>query len=135
MQTSGLQRQILIAGAVSTFVAVALAIAQESAMSVTDRDAARLYVFAEFHAQPGHGPDVERALRKVIEPTRAEPGCLAIHAFRSVRDDRLFYIHSTWRDEAAFDRHAELPHTVAFVDEVSALIDHPFQTVRTELLG
>ena len=43
---------------------------------------------------------------------------------RSVRDDRLFYIHSKWQDEAAFNRHAELPHTLVFIDEGSALIDH-----------
>lgn len=96
--------------------------------------AERLYVFARFQARPGLEADVERTLLEVIEPTRAEPGCLAIHAFRSVRDDRLFYIQSTWQDEAAFDRHGELPHTVAFVEEVAALIEHPLQVVRTELI-
>jgi quinol monooxygenase YgiN len=94
-----------------------------------------LYIFAEFHAKAGCEGGVERALLKVLGPSRGEPGCLAIHAFRSVRDDRLFYIHSKWEDEAAFDRHAALPHTVAFVDEVSPLIDHPVQAVRTEFIG
>jgi quinol monooxygenase YgiN len=94
-----------------------------------------LYIFARFHANAGCEPGVERALLKTVEASRKEPGCLAIHAFRSVRDDRLFYIHSKWQDEAAFNRHAELPHTVAFVDQVSPLIDHPVQAVRTKLLG
>ncbi len=93
-----------------------------------------LYLFARFHARLKCEPEVERALLKVLAPTREEPGCLAIHAFRSIRDDGLFYIHSKWQDEAAFDRHAELPHTVEFVKEVSELIDHPLQTVRTQLL-
>jgi quinol monooxygenase YgiN len=78
---------------------------------------------------------VARALLKVLEPSRQEPGCLAIQAFRSVGDDRLFYVHSKWHDEAAFDRHAQLPHTVAFVDEVSAVIDHEVQAVRTLEIG
>lgn len=90
-----------------------------------------LYIFTRFHARVGCEPDVERALTNVLEPSRAEAGCLAIHAFRSIRDDRLFYIHSTWQDEAAFDRHAELPHTLRFVDEVTPLIDHPVQAIRT----
>lgn len=94
-----------------------------------------LYIFARFHAKPGCEPGVEQALLKVLEPSRNEPGCLDIRAFRSVRDDRLFYIHSTWQDQAAFDRHAELPHALSFVDDVSALIDHPVQAVRTRLLG
>lgn len=92
-------------------------------------------MFARFHAKAGCEHGVERALLNVIAPTRDEPGCLAIHAFRSVRDDRLFYIHSIWQDEAAFDRHADLAHTVTFIETVSALIDHPVQPVRTRQIG
>lgn len=103
-------------------------------MKGSDGGVIHLHIFARFHAKAGSERGVRRALLRVLVPTREEPGCLAIHAFRSVRDDRLFYIHSTWQDEAAFDRHADLPHTVAFVNEVSALIDHPLQTVRTQLL-
>jgi quinol monooxygenase YgiN len=46
----------------------------------------------------------------------------------------LFYIHSKWQDEAAFNRHTEMPHTVSFVDEVTPLIDHPVEAIRTQLL-
>ena len=76
-----------------------------------------------------------RALRAVLAPTRDEPGCLGIHAFRSSRDPRLFYIHSRWKDEAAFDHHAGLPHTVRFVERVEALMDHPLDVARTEQIG
>lgn len=93
-----------------------------------------LYIFTRFSARIGCEAGVERALMKVLEPSRGEAGCLGIHAFRSIRDDRLFYIHSTWQDEAAFDRHAKLPHTLRFVDEVTPLIDHPVQAVRTQRL-
>lgn len=71
----------------------------------------------------------------MVEPSRQEPGCLAIHAFRSIGDDRLFYVHSKWQDEAAFNLHADLPHTLAFVDEISPFIEHPVQAVRTQRLG
>ncbi len=69
-----------------------------------------------------------------LEPVRREAGCLSIHAFRSIREDRLFYVHSIWRDDAAFELHAQLPHTVAFIDEVTPLIDHPVQAIRTQRL-
>jgi len=72
------------------------------------------------------------ARRRRPDPRR--PGCLAINAFRSVRDPRLFYIHSRWIDEAAFDIHAELPHTVTFLERVTALIDHPLDVTRTTSL-
>ena len=46
----------------------------------------------------------------------------------------LFYIHSRWTDEAAFDLHAQLPHTVRFIERVGPLIDHPLDVTRAELI-
>ena len=94
-----------------------------------------LDIFARFHARAGDDGELAAALRDVLAPTREEPGCLGIHAFRSSRDARLFYIHSRWKDEAAFDRHAALPHTVRFVQRVTPLIDHPLDVTRTEQIG
>jgi quinol monooxygenase YgiN len=78
---------------------------------------------------------VESALRDTVAPSREEPGCLSIHAFRSLRDRRLFYIHSRWKDEAAFEVHAGLPHTVRFIERVAPLIDHPLDVNRTERIA
>ena len=94
-----------------------------------------LFIFGRFHARPGDERAVEEALRDVVGPSRAEAGCLSIQAFRSARDPRLFYIHSRWVDEVAFDQHAGLPHTVRFIERVQALIDHPLDVTRARLLG
>jgi quinol monooxygenase YgiN len=94
-----------------------------------------LFIFARFHARAGQETAVAEALREVVAPTRAEPGCRGIEAFRSTRDSRLFYIHSRWVDEAAFDHHAGLPHTVRFIERVSRLVDHALDVHRTEPMG
>jgi len=57
-----------------------------------------------------------------------------IEVYRSVRDLRLFWLHSRWIDEAAFDRHVERPETNQFVVRVQRLIDHPFDVTRTRVL-
>ena len=93
-----------------------------------------LFIFARFHARAGREGDVRRVIEIVLPQTRAEPGCLSAGLFRSVRDPRLFFIHSRWRDEAAFDAHAGLPHTVAFLDAVAPLIDHDLDVSRTEMI-
>ena len=88
--------------------------------------------------QPGSSRDgtaVADALRATVVPSREEPGCLSIHAFRSIRDPRLFYIHSRWRDEAAFESHAGMPHTVRFIERVTPLIDHPLDVNRVHEMG
>jgi quinol monooxygenase YgiN len=94
-----------------------------------------LFIFARFHARPGDEGAVAEALRDILAPSREEPGCLSIHAFRSMRDLRLFYIHSRWKDEAAFEHHAGLPHTIRFLERVEPLIDHPLDVTRAERIG
>ena len=93
-----------------------------------------LFIFARFHALPGREAAVEAAIREVLPQTGQEPGCRSIHAFRSIRDARLFFIYSVWRDEAAFDIHADLPHTVRFLAQVEPLIDHELEVTRSTLL-
>ena len=90
-----------------------------------------LVIFARFHAREGQAEAVAAAIRDVVAPSRAEPGCRVIGAHVSVRDPRLFWIHSRWIDEAAFEIHAGLPHTVRFLERVQTLIDHPLDVTRT----
>ena len=94
-----------------------------------------LFIFARFHARPRTEGAVAEVLRDILVPSREEPGCLSIHAFRSIRDPQLFYIHSRWKDEAAFEYHASLPHTVRFLERVDPLIDHPLDVTRAGQIG
>lgn len=94
-----------------------------------------IYIFAKFHALEGKQGEATEALKEVLGPTRNEPGCICIHAFRSVHDGRLFYIHSKWKDEEAFEKHAQLPHTMRFRKRMETLIAHAFEVNRTERIG
>jgi len=94
-----------------------------------------LYIFARFHARPGHEGTVAEVLLAVLAPSREEPGCLSIHAFQSTRGPRLFYIQARWKDEASFEHHASLPHTLRFVERVAPLIDHPLDVTRARRIG
>jgi quinol monooxygenase YgiN len=102
-----------------------------------DRDVqeAGLTIFARFHAREGREAEVAAAIAEVAPPTRAEPACLGIAGYRDIRDPRLFFIHSLWTDEAAFDLHAGLVHTVRFLETVQPLIDHPLDVRRARLIS
>jgi quinol monooxygenase YgiN len=93
------------------------------------------YTFVRLHAKPGKESAVEQAMRDVMKPSQEEEGCLSLHLFRSTRDRRMFYIHSRWRDESALQKHAELPHTLAFLEKMDALLDQPLEATRTEMIG
>lgn len=75
--------------------------------------------------------EVRRELLAMVAPTRAEAGCVAMHVYEAVREPVVFYIHSEWRDEAAFAEHAGFAHTVRFVEAVSGCVTHEVQGVRT----
>lgn len=94
-----------------------------------------LAIFARFHAREGQEEALAATLQEQVGPVRREPGCLAIAAHRSVRDRRLFWIHSLWIDQAAFDIHAELPRTMRFLQRVEPIIDHPLDITRAQAIA
>jgi quinol monooxygenase YgiN len=93
---------------------------------------AEVFIFARFRSREGQAEAVAAVMREMLVPVRAEAGCIAIDVFQSTREPRLFYVHSRWVDEAAFDVHASLPHTVSFIKRVQPLIDHPLEVTRTK---
>jgi len=90
------------------------------------------FIFGRFKARQGHETALLAAIEEVAEPTRLEPGCISFGAFQSRKDLALFYIHSEWVDEAAFDHHADLPHTLRFIKAAEKLIDHPLDVTRAD---
>jgi quinol monooxygenase YgiN len=93
------------------------------------------FVFVRLRARAGEESSVEGALLEVVGPSRDEAGCVSFHVFRSMRDRRLFYIHSRWVDEAAFQTHASLPHTRRFLGRVDVLLEAPREVTRTEMIA
>jgi len=94
-----------------------------------------LFIFARFRAREGKEAELGAVLAKQVPLVRTEPGCLMIDAYRSTRDPRLFFIHSRWIDEAAFEAHAVLPNTVQFIERAESLIEHPLDVTRSRPLG
>ena len=94
-----------------------------------------IFVFARFDAKPGAAALVGNALREVVDASRQEDGCLDIHVFRSIRNAGIFYIHSRWKDIAAFELHAGLPHTVRFIQSVQPLLHDAVNAERCEMFA
>jgi quinol monooxygenase YgiN len=94
-----------------------------------------LFVFARFHARPGCAADVASLLRDEVGHSLAEPGCLAHAVYRSLHDPRQLWIHSRWIDEAAFEDHVAMAHTLRFAQRIEPLLEHPLDVARTHLIG
>ena len=103
----------------------------------TSREGARaeeLFIFARFHAKQGNENRVAVLLRNEVAAAKEDRGCLAHQAYRSTRDPRLFFIHSRWAGEAAFEEHLKEAHTIQFANDVEPLLDHELQVVRSRPL-
>ena len=93
------------------------------------------HFIVRFEPRPGKAAAFREAMLRNVEPSRAETGCLALHVFESLREPFVFAIHSEWVDEAAFELHATLPHTVRFLAAAEPLLNHPVQGLRLRHIG
>jgi autoinducer 2-degrading protein len=65
--------------------------------------------------KPGHEEQAAELLRKMIEPTRAEPGNVIYFAHRSAAEPRKFFLYEQYVDMAAFEAHRATPHFQAYI--------------------
>ena len=93
------------------------------------------HFLVRFEPRPGKAEAFREELLRVNGPSRAEAGCLSIDVFESVREPRLFAIHSVWVDEEAFERHAGEPHTVRFIQAAEPLLAHAIDGMRTRWIA
>ena len=93
------------------------------------------HFIVRFEPRPGKEDLFRQELFRVNEPSRAENGCLSIHIFESLREPIEFAIHSEWVDEAAFELHTTLPHTVRFLAAAESMLTHPVQGLRLRHIG
>ena len=104
---------------------------ERDAWRMAMKQGCELFIFVTFQATSGYEEELATAMREVIARTREEPGCRGIGGYRSCVDPSLFYIHSHWVDDAAFDTHCSLGHTVEFMESTKALLDRPAQIAKT----
>ncbi len=94
-----------------------------------------LDTFVRFDARAGKLEQLRDELILLLEPTRAESGCLDIGLYEEANGSGTLVIHSRWSGEAAFDGHAQTPHMQRFLGLVGELITNPLKAVRTRQIG
>ena len=67
-------------------------------------------VIARWTAKEGSEDAVAAAIGKLVDPSRAEAGCLQYRAHRSTSERRTFLLYEEYVDEASYGLHAESEH-------------------------
>ena len=67
-------------------------------------------VVAQYRVDADGVAIVRNAFRKMVEPTRAEAGCLAYDGYVDAADDCLVVLVERYADQSAFQAHLESAH-------------------------
>lgn len=69
-----------------------------------------IYVIANLTVAPNKLEALREAAPSVIEPTRAEPGCISYDLFISSTDPSQVKMVEAWKSREALDEHFASPH-------------------------
>jgi quinol monooxygenase YgiN len=90
-------------------------------------------VAARWTAKPGEEAAVEAAIKRLIEPSRAEPGNLFYQTHTDPENPRVFYFYEQYVDEDGYKAHGESAHfkEIAFGDAIPRLEERHREFYRT----
>lgn len=78
-----------------------------------------------FHARPDSYEVLHRRLLELVEPTRAEPGCLQYELHTCDEDPLQLTFVETWASDAAHVAHDETAHVQAIKADIPQLTSQP----------
>jgi quinol monooxygenase YgiN len=82
-----------------------------------------LNVVAMIDAKPEFVSEIELALREMLVPTRAEPGCLQYELTRDMDSPTRLVMVERWQDVAALDAHTATPHMARLREAMAGRIE------------
>ena len=94
-----------------------------------------LHVFVRFDAKPGRLDQLRKEMLAIIQPTRAEPGCVEFHLYEETNASGTLFVHSLWKDDAAVDAHLQFPHMKRFRALLPDLTANQVTPVRTRQIA
>jgi quinol monooxygenase YgiN len=75
-------------------------------------------------AKPGKERELGRRMAALLEPTRAERGCIAYDIFQSIDDAAVWVLIESWRSVADLDAHIGTEHMAAFLAQSHEVLHH-----------
>jgi quinol monooxygenase YgiN len=82
-----------------------------------------LTVIAKWKAKSGYEEQLYEEFRNLVEPTRAEEGCINYDLHRSVEDPGTFMFYENWESRPLWEQHMESPHLQEFLGKREELVE------------
>lgn len=94
---------------------------------------AELTLIVRLKAKPGRGPELEGAMRAVVEPTHREAGCIRFALHRSTTDRDVYVLVERWSSKQALETHLAEPYLKTLLAQLSELAE-PSDVAEYEML-
>src|SRR5579862_6305325 len=85
--------------------------------------ARQLTVIAFIRAKHGAEQELGRRLKALVEPSRAEPGCINYDAHCDRDDPRMWVMYENWKDRSDLDHHFTMPYPKAFIADLPQFVE------------
>ena len=87
-----------------------------------------------FIAKEGDEAKMKELLTAMVEPSKAEDGCILYDIYQYENNPRKFMAVETWRDEAALDGHKASTHYAVYKSSYEPFCDEKYSD-ELEILG
>lgn len=81
----------------------------------------QLTVIAHLVAKPDKIEETKAFLLSLVEPTRAEPGCVNYDLHQDDANPAEFTFYENWTNRAEWDKHMDMPHLKEFARKAPEL--------------
>jgi quinol monooxygenase YgiN len=76
---------------------------------------------------------VKSELLKLIEPTRAEEGCINYDLHQDEKNPNLFWFHENWASRALLEKHLKSAHLAAYVKATDGAMENFVMNEMTQI--
>ncbi|MHC4124798.1 MAG: putative quinol monooxygenase [Planctomycetota bacterium] len=87
----------------------------------------KITVLATLKAKEDKAEEVKNECLALIEPTRAEAGCISYDFHRDSENENFFMFYENWTSKQALDEHIQTPHLQGFLAKAGELLDGPLE--------
>lgn len=94
-----------------------------------------LVIFARLLAKSGQEEAMKAECLRMIEPTRAETGCIFYDCHQSDENPAVFFFHESWTDRDALGQHMGTPHMQHMDKAIAALQVEHYSVVITKMIS
>lgn len=83
----------------------------------------KIAITAVLKAKPGYENQLFDELKKVVQPSQNESGCIHYQLYESIDDQGVFVFYEVWQDEESLKKHIESDHYKAYRQQTEQLIE------------